>query len=511
MHTKVIKAKRAANTAKTPNRAKSITTTGMVEANMPRERSRSALLATLLLLTPTACVSSSIERDLTSVRELAHAEALPALPADEVEPELDAQTRSQLERPLDVETAVRLALLGNRTLRAKLRELGVARAALAQAATVANPVVGAELPAERDADLELHVEYQISSLLLASQRADAAEAELLRARLDAAAATVALGLEVRAAFFALQASEQRLSLAQRTLDARAAARDAAVALGQAGNARALDTARQVAAYERARIGVAELELARAVARERLVRLLSLHGPEAAPRVAGTLPDVPEASPPLERLETRAVEASLELRASHAQLQAHAYRTGAARTAGLLPDVTLEGRARHASDDSAEVAAGEEPWSFGAGVNVELPLFDRGQGATRASEAAFDAELERYHGMAVEVRSAAREAAAAVESAAARGRQYGQLILPAQKKVLDETLLQYNAMQVSVYELLRAQTELLEAELEQVEVLREYWTARAALDALLRGHRVRTRDMADAAAVSAEVDTTGGGH
>jgi outer membrane protein TolC len=143
------------------------------------------------------------------------------------------------------------------------------------------------------------------------------------------------------------------------------------------------------------------------------------------------------------------------------------------------------------------AAGKAPWSFGAGVDVELPLFDHGKGPTRASEAAFDAELERYHGIAVDVRSSAREAALALESAGARARQYTQKILPAQRSVLEETLLQYNAMQIGVYDVLRARTELLDAELASVEVLREYWTARAALDALLRGHSVRMGGAPDA--------------
>jgi cobalt-zinc-cadmium efflux system outer membrane protein len=472
-----------------------------------------SLLAGAIALGLGGCVSSSIERDLTRVRELARAETLPELRDDELDPDPDRETTALSSEPLDVETAVRVALLRNRTLRAQLRALGVARAALMQAATIANPVVGAELPAEREADLELHVEYEISSLLVASRRADAAEAELQRARLDAAAATVGLGHEVRAAFFSLQAAEQRLGIAQRTLDTRAAARDASRALQEAGNARALDTARQIAAYERARIGVAELELERARARERLVRLLSVHGPNAALRTAGTLGEAPAALPTLDRIETRAIEASLELRAARAALEAHAHRSGAARTAGLLPDVTLDATARHAADDSEEVLEGEDPWSFGAGVSVELPLFDRAQGATRASEAAFDAELERYHGVAVEVRSAAREAAAGLESAAARARQFATVILPAQREVLAQTLLQYNAMQIGIYDLLRAQTELLDAELAHVEVLREYWTARATVDALLRGHRVGATGHTAAAAAGATLPAAAeaGGH
>ena len=88
-----------------------------------------------------------------------------------------------------------------------------------------------------------------------------------------------------------------------------------------------------------------------------------------------------------------------------------------------------------------------------------------------------------------------------------------MIVPAQQEVLDETLQQYNAMQLGVYDLLRAQTELLDAELEHVEVLRQYWTARATVDALVRGHQLGvTTDAASPMMPSTtSADASPGGH
>jgi outer membrane protein TolC len=98
-------------------------------------------------------------------------------------------------------------------------------------------------------------------------------------------------------------------------------------------------------------------------------------------------------------------------------------------------------------------------------------------------------MERYYGMAVDLRSAAREARNRVVSAHARARQYQAVIVPGQARVTQQTLLQYNAMQVGIYHLLQARREELDAQLAYVETLREYWSATAELTAILAGQRV----------------------
>src|SRR6187399_3276069 len=242
--------------------------------------SRSGRLGAMLCLVAggaTSCVSSSIAGDVGRVRELTRVDGLTHVADVEVDPAAAEDARRLLQQPLDADTAVRVALLNNRELRATLREMGIARGRLIQAGLLPNPVVEAELLPERNTQLELRAEYDITSAILAPFRARAAEPELEAARYRAAAAVVELGFRVRTAFYRLQSAEQRLGIAQRGLDAYAAGRDAARAMLEAGNVPELDAASQEIAYERARITVAQLELEVATERERVQRLLGTHG------------------------------------------------------------------------------------------------------------------------------------------------------------------------------------------------------------------------------------------
>ncbi|MFZ6180533.1 TolC family protein [Nannocystis pusilla] len=436
---------------------------------------------------PSGCLTSSIVSDVAELRARSGVAVLADVADASVDPDPSEDARALLREPLDADTAVRVALLNNRMLRAQLRELGVARGRLIQARQVANPLFEAEALPERNTALELRVEYDITSLVLAPLRAKAAAAELAAERLEVAGAVVQLGYDVRAAFHALQSSRSRLVLAGRMLDVFAAGRDAATALLEAGSVPALDASSRIAAFERARVTVAQLELEVADRRERLQRLLGLHARDTPWEVRAELPQVPDALPVPDAPETRAIRASLELAAMKSRLEAIAQRTRLSRTQGWLPEIDVDLHSLHGDPSTGSGPRG--PWRFGGGVALRVPLFDRQRGTTRAHEAEFDALMERYHGVAIDVRSAAREQRNRVVSAHARARQYQKIIVPAQRRVVEQTQLQYNAMQVGVFQLLQAHRDQLDIELAYVETLREYWDATAALDALLAGRRV----------------------
>jgi cobalt-zinc-cadmium efflux system outer membrane protein len=471
-------------------------------------RGHAALLAMLSTLAA-GCVSSSIAADVRNVRELAKVEALPRVADQDVDPAADEAQRRILAEPLDADAAVRAALLGNRELRAALREMGVARGQLQQAGLLPNPLVEVELLPERNSHVELRVEYDVTGLLLAPLRARAAAPELEAARYRAAGAVVALGYRVRAAFYRVQAAEQRLLIAQQALDAWAAGRDAARALGRAGNVAELDVATQEAAYERARVAVAQIELDVLAERERLQRLLGTWGTDTAWRVRGELAPVPAEPPPAEHLETRALRANLDLRELRERLESLARRAGFARAAGWIPDVTVDVHALYGNPEAAAGLGAQEELRFGGGVAATVPIFDRKQGMANALGAQAEALLERYQGLAVDVRSAARETRGRVASAYARARQYEDVIVPAQRRVTEQTLLQYGAMQIGVFQLLQARREQLDVEMARIETLREYWTAVAELGALLGGKLVQAESRGASAMPGAAAP--GGGH
>jgi outer membrane protein TolC len=77
-------------------------------------------------------------------------------------------------------------------------------------------------------------------------------------------------------------------------------------------------------------------------------------------------------------------------------------------------------------------------------------------------------------------------------------------------VVVQTLLQYSAMQVGIFDLLEAHRMALDLELELVETVREYWSTKAGLDALLAGRMVMMEGMR-ARARPRSMSGSGGGH
>ncbi|MFO0684341.1 MAG: TolC family protein [Sandaracinus sp.] len=443
-------------------------------------------LALVAAMPLAGCVSTSVRGDVDDLRTLTHATTL----ADVSGPVDDApatEVDEILAAPLDADAAVRIAMANNRELRATLRELGISRSRLLTAGLLANPTVEAELTPERQSAVAMRVEWDVASVVLAPLRSEAASADLDAARFDAAEAVLETGYEVRAAFYALAAAEESLAIAQRALEAQLTARDAARALGDAGNLRPLDVRVREAAFEEERVAVAERELEALVAREHVQRLLGLHGDDTAWTIAGALAPAPEAPADPEDLETRAVDASLALRALAATMVGHARRAGLARTEALLPELLVD---LHALIGTADTTMAAPSTALGGGVALRLPIFDQGSGRVAMHEHALDAAFERYVGTAIEVRSAAREARARVLSSALRAHHYEAIVVPARQRVLDETVLQYDAMQVSVFQLLEALRARQDSEIASVHTRAEYWTEAAAMDALLAGHVVR---------------------
>ncbi|MBN8611553.1 MAG: TolC family protein [Deltaproteobacteria bacterium] len=440
---------------------------------------RTISYAYALLLT--GCISTGIRDDLTLVRDLSAAADLPEVAG----PVQDSPTEivdGILGQPLDADSAVRVAMLNNRELRASLRELGIARSRVLTAGLLPNPSFDLEFNPERQTGLEIRVEWDVAGLVLAPLRAEAAGADLDAARFDLAGHVIATGYRVRSSFYDMQAAQERLELMERSLDASAAARDAARALAAAGNLRALDLSAREAEYEEERVKVAEAALSAVVAREDVQRLLGLHGDAMAWTIQGRLPEAPLDRSALDDVERSALDASLELRAMRSQMTAAARRAGLARVEGVLPEILVDVHALVGDPAAPDALA------IGGGVGVRLPLFDRGDGRVAEYEHELDAAFERYVGAAIDVRSEARTARARFTSSAERVRHYREVVLPARQRVLDETLLQYNAMQVSIFELLEALRERQRAELDAIDTRAEHMRSAALLDALLAGHR-----------------------
>ncbi|MCA9674143.1 MAG: TolC family protein, partial [Myxococcales bacterium] len=247
-------------------------------------------------------------------REAQHRLGVGVAWSDSQDPRVPAAVRDLLSRPLDLDAAVRIGLANSRRLQARFDELGIAAADVADATVLAPAEVDfdVKLASGGGGEVEVNAVQDVLGLLQLPQRRGAANAALAAVRARAVAATVELARQVEVAFLDVVAAEQQLELRQTALDAASASAELATRMHAAGNTSDLALAREQDQREEAQVDRDQAQLAVDTAREALNGVLGLVGDDTHWTTAARLPDLPEAAPALDGLETDAAAASLEL-------------------------------------------------------------------------------------------------------------------------------------------------------------------------------------------------------
>jgi outer membrane protein TolC len=206
-----------------------------------------------------------------------------------------------------------------------------------------------------------------------------------------------------------------------------------------------------------------------------------------------LADPPELA--LGDIEAKAIQHSVDLAIIRHRFAAAAKRTNLARAEGWLPELKV----------GAALEREEDEWSYGPLAEVEVPLFYQGQGQVAGAEAEMRRQRQLLRAQAVQIRAAARAAATRVAAARDRATYAKQVLLPARERILDQTQLQFNAMNISVFQLLMAKRDQVEAARIYVEALRDYWTTRAELEQLRSGRLPQSSPF-----IATPVETLSGG-
>jgi outer membrane protein TolC len=180
-------------------------------------------------------------------------------------------------------------------------------------------------------------------------------------------------------------------------------------------------------------------------------------------------------------------ANLALAAQRAEITGAATRLGLERTYGLIPEV------------EAGATAEREPggdWALGPVISLPIPLFNQGTADVAIAMAELRRSRAEYYAHAVELRAQVRTARALMQNAYSRATYYLDVVLPLRQQIVHQTQLQYNAMQIGVFELLHAKSEQVKAGIEYIEALREYWLARVMVQALLSGGMADVTEVTD---------------
>jgi cobalt-zinc-cadmium efflux system outer membrane protein len=435
--------------------------------------------------------------------------ARPALAREQVE-DARAGVRARLAAGMDAAAAVDIALTHSPRAQTLYETLEAERAAGEQAGLPDNPFLHLSRLKPRDGDpakYDLSLTQNLVSLLTAPARARAAEARFAAARQRAVEEVLRLAGEARAGLLAAQAAVQIEEVYASAQAATGAGLELARRQRAAGNITERTLLMEQQLHQQMALLLAGARQESLAARERLNALLGLWGADTQWRLASErLPRLPAQELPLAELETKAIEASLALAAQRQTLDALAQQAGVDTSLPWLRGVELgygwerEGRARERA--------------HGPSIGLALPLFDSGGARAAEAEARLRAALAQTQAQASALRAQARLAAARLQAARGTVEHYLEGLLPLARRELELAQQDYNAMQADAAMLLAVKRRQLDTGRQFVEALRDYWQARAAVEALLAG--VAPQDMgggaaAGSGAAAAMPGGSGGGH
>lgn len=398
-------------------------------------------------------------------------------PEDE---EVARVVKALLEGGLTKQGAVEIALVNNRRLQVTYEELGVSQADMVQAGLLKNPTfagsVGFPLTDSRlEHEFSLAMDF-LDLFVLPLRKHVAAEqfaADVSRVTDEA----LQVAAETAQAFVEVQAADKRVELARLLRDGARAAAELSTRQREAGNITELEHASRRAEVSQAELEVFREQLAYAEARERLNKLLGLFGAQADWKLKAELAALPEKEPELSQLESRAMTERLDVDAARRSAALMNEAVSIARTSRLTGFVEV-GIHTHQDPDG--------PRLTGPTLSLELPIFDQRTALISRLEAQLRQSEKLLQAKAIDVRSDVRVAVARYRTARKVAESYRDTLLPLREKVLSESQLQYNAMQVGLYELIQAKREQTDAYRGYIDALRDYWSARAELERAIGG-------------------------
>ncbi len=394
---------------------------------------------------------------------------------------IEQAVAARLQTNLSAQSCVGIALLNNRTLQAEFESIGISQAELAQASRLRNPNYAGFFRVPTQGAMGLNTENVLAQdfldLLMLPARKKIAARNLESTKLRVAHEVLRLSEEVQATFYTLQAHQQFVKRLGIIVEVNEAAADIAQRQYDVGNINELELQNQEALFAQSRLDLARAEAQVRADREKLNRLLGLWGRQTSWQTADALPLLPDKELPLENLETIAVSRRFDLAAARGEVQAVASALKLKKDFRYLPGVTIGVNAERDLDHT---------WVAGPTLGLEVPLFDQGQAGVARLTAEYRRAQRHFEALAVNIRSEVRAARDALIAARDAADYYGKVLLPQRQQILRNTLLHYNAMQKSNFELLIAKEREQLAERGTIEALRDYWIMRAELERAVGG-------------------------
>ena len=260
-------------------------------------------------------------------------------------------------------------------------------------------------------------------------------------------------------------------------EAAEASAQLAMRMARVGNLPKLTQMREQVFYAETAAQLARARQTATAERERLTRLMGLYGDELGFRLPERLPDLPSATPEMSDIEATAIAQRYDVLAAKRATESLAETLGLTKATRFVNALEF---------GPAGVKEDPEPWKRGYEISLQIPIFDWGDARVAKAESIYMQSVHRVAETAINARSEVREAYAAYRTAYDTAKHYRDEIVPLRKKISEETLLRYNGMLVSVFELLADAREQVMSVNATIEAQRDFWLAENELHGALNG-------------------------
>ena len=280
----------------------------------------SLLLAGSIALS--GCASFSKDGGLDGVKSLAqqHIKQEVAWPKTEAEQKIiTARVEELLQRELDAESAVQVALFNNKGLQSSFYELGISEADVVQAGRLPNPKFSM-LYARNNGDykIEQALTFNIFSLLTMPKMLEIERLNFERTKQEVALNVLRLAYQTRLAYFNAVAANEQLAYSRQVKESAQARAEMAKRMVKAGNWNQLELAREQGFYADALLDELAAKQKQSAAHEALSRLLGVSANQML--LQKRLPDLPKTVADSAQFEKDAFEQRLDLQAARLQVQ-----------------------------------------------------------------------------------------------------------------------------------------------------------------------------------------------
>jgi outer membrane protein TolC len=395
-------------------------------------------------------------------------------------------TAELLQQPLSQKNAVHLTLVHSPALQSLLAESWAKTERTLQSARITNPLFSlTRLRFAGELDIERVLSFGLLDLLTLPERQQIAQQQIDTAQLRLTAEVIQRVTQVRTAWVAAVAAQQRMIYAKQVVDSAQASAELALRMQRAGNFNKLAWANQQTFFMDAVTQQASAQQKMTATREALVRLIGLSDDEASQlRLPERLPDIPRTPRDPKEVSQLAGNERLDIRIAQSAFNAAAKAQGLNQVTSLV-DIELGIRRDTKFSDSADSSSAGR----GFEISLRLPIFDWSDAQRRAMNAETLALANQLEATVREAGSRLRERYAAYRTSYAVAKHYRDEVLPLRKAISKEMLLRYNGMLIGVFDLLTDSRIQINSVIEAIVAEEQFFKDEAALQAEMIGQPI----------------------